>query len=572
MELILRYIKRHKKIFLLALLVKFLGTTVDLIIPWTLAHVIDVVVPTQNIWHILMWGGFMVLSAVLGCVTNLKANRLTSQSAARFAKDLKFDIFEKVLKLSSEQLDYLSVPSVITRVTTDTNSLHQFISITQRMGIRSPILLVGSIFMTLMIDVRLALVMICTLPILVIIVVVLTKKGVPLFDNSRKTTDNLTSVLRENISGAKIIKAFNKNAYEEERFNTVNTANKEATKKAETLMAISNPLISVCINIGMVLVLLLGAYFVSSGVSTPGTIITFMTCFSLIAISIMTVTRVFIMSSKSIASANRLQEILDMEVPETKTISSATIASAESKYHIEFNNVNFSYLKKKDNLKNISFAINRGESLGILGGIGAGKSTIVNLLLHLYDADSGNIYINGKDINSIPEDILYKMIGVVFQKDRLLQATIYDNISFGRKLPFEDIPKACEVAQATEFISQKVDGLQYQVAVAGKNLSGGQRQRLLIARALAQMPEILLLDDVSSALDYHTDSLLRKALNEQYADSSKIIIAQRISSIRHCEHIMLLSGGEVVGYGTHEQLLANCSAYKYIYTSQGGEV
>lgn len=565
MRFIIKYVSIHKFYFILAFIIKFLGTTMDLIIPWILAHIIDYIVPLGKITLIIYWGIAMVLCALFGLFANIIANRLTSKSAILFIRDLRMDVFQKILSLSCEQIDQISIPSIISRISMDTYNLHQFVSLIQRMGSRAPILLIGSIIMSLTLDAKLALIMILMLPIIFIIVIIITKKGVPLFNESRKHIDIFTRSIRENITGTRIIKAFVKGSYETNKFNKVNIELKKSNIKAESLMALSSPLINLCLNVGIVFVILFGAILVNKGYSRPGTIIAFISYFSILVTALLTVTRTFIMSSKSIASSNRLKEIMDL-TSDKKVINSEKGIDREP--HIEFENVSFSYVKKVDNLRNISFKLKKGDTLGIIGSTGAGKTTLINLLLALYKADKGSVKINGTNINDIPSDILYNKFGIVFQDDILFEKSIKDNISFGRKIKEEEIAFAARCAQLIEFIENKEDKFEYKVAIRGKNLSGGQKQRLLIARALASYPEILIFDDSLSALDYKTDSLLRNEIKEHYKNTTKIIIAQRISSIMDADHIMVLNEGEVMGYGTHKELIRTSDLYKKIRNSQ----
>lgn len=574
MNFILSYIYPHKSKFINAFIFKFIGTILELLIPFILAFVIDDVVPLGEINQILFWGAVMILLAVLGCLIGMQANRLTTYAAVLFALDLRNDVVTKVFSLSNRQIDKLTVPSIISRVTTDTAQLHQFVSVTQRMGARAPILLLGSIVMSFLLDKRIAMVMVAILPILVFIVVYTTIKGIPLFDEARKSVDRLTLILRENIFGAKIVKALCKEDYEISKFNDCNQENKDNNEKAESLMAATNPLITLALNLGMVVVLLFGAYLVAGGTAKPGVLITFLTYFSIIVTALLTVTRAFISASKSIACANRLEEILnledDMVIEDVKDVNNY-VNYENNENHVEFKNVTFSYLGKVNNLTDISFSLKKGETLGIIGGIGTGKSTIINLLMKFYDVDHGDIYINGKNIKSISFEEISNEIGIVFQRDLLQSKTIKDNILFGREASDESLIKASRDAGALEFIEKKPEGMHYEVASMGKNLSGGQRQRLLIARALLSKPKIIILDDASSALDYQTDAKLRKILSEEYNDSTKIIITGRINSIKNAENIIVLEDGKIIGQGTHEELLKACSSYEEIFLSQGGE-
>ena len=373
--------------------------------------------------------------------------------------------------------------------------------------------------------------------------------------------------VQENITGIRVIKALSKTEYEKSRFHSVNAELTAADQKAGTVSAITNPTASLVLNLGLTLVVLVGAYRVNAGQMKGGVIVAFLQYFIMILNAMLGVTRIFVMWSKGEASAKRVADVLatpdDMEIL-------PPVQPEEKPAHIEFNDVSFSYTGIGTNTANLSFRLERGQTLGILGPTGSGKSTILNLLMRLYDPDQGQILIDGQDIRSIPFAQLRQKFGVVFQNDFVMEGSIADNLRFFRDLSDEDLAAAADHAQA-EFIAQKEGGMDAEVQVRGNNLSGGQKQRLLIARALAAKPEILVLDDASSALDYQTDARLRRALREHYRDTTTVLVAQRISSLRHADLILVLSEGAVIGMGNHDQLMATCEEYAYLANIQMGE-
>lgn len=560
MKMILRYLKPFIPRMGLGLAIKFFGTVMDLLLPWMLSKIIDEVVPLKDMGLIALWGGGMVLAAVLAWVTNIMANRMAAWVAQHTTEEIRHDLFVKISSLSCAQVDAYSIPSLESRLTSDTYHVHQMIGMFQRMGVRAPILMIGGILVTLTLDPALTLVMLCTLPFTAAVMVYVSKKGIPLYQELQRKSDAMVRTVRENISGIRVIKALSKTEYEQERFAGVNGQVVEQEKKAGLTMALSNPLVNLFLNAGLTAVILAGAFRVNAGLTQPGRIIAFLTYFTIILNATMSFSRLFVMGSRGVASGNRISEVMD--TPEDLSVSPAR--REETPYHVEFKHVTFSYGKKEPSIEDISFALKPGETLGVIGATGSGKSTLAALLMRLYDPDSGVISIGGTPVFAIPPEELHTKFGVTFQNDVLFADTIYENIDFGRKLPKEQIEKAARCAQAMEFISALPDGFQHMLTAKGTNLSGGQKQRLLVARALAGTPEILILDDSSSALDYKTDAALRKALREEYSGVTSVIIAQRVSSILHADHILVLEEGRALGYGTHEELLETCGVYQEI--------
>ena len=580
MKMIFSYLRPYVPRMILGLSIKFTGTIMDLLIPWVLSYTIDDIVPLGDVKLIFVWGGVMFLCAGTAFVTNVTANRMASKVARDATEVIRHDLFEKISYMSCRQVDEFTIPSLESRLTNDTYHIHRMIGMMQRLGVRAPILLLGGIIVTLALEPVLSLTLILMLPFITLLVYLISKKGIPLFTESQRSVDKLVRTVRENIAGIRVIKALSKTAYEKERFGKVNSEVVKNESRAGITMALTNPAMNLLLNLGLTLVIITGAYRINAGLTKSGEIIAFLTYFTIILNAMLSITRMFVMYSKGSASADRIREVL--EAPDDLVAES--VSHTNDEYHITFENVTFSYHKskssavcfdngrdeKKNTLEDISFALRKGETLGIIGATGSGKSTIARLLLRLYDPDEGVIRISGNDLRSIPQDELHTKFGVVFQNDILFADTIASNISFGREISQEQIEKAAACAQAREFIDQLPLRYEHMLATKSSNLSGGQKQRLLIARALAADPEILILDDSSSALDYKTDSLLRKALAEDFGNTTTIIIAQRISSIMHADRILILEDGKMLGYGTHTQLLETCEVYREIYELQMG--
>lgn len=570
MKKIFAYLKPHIPRMTVGLTIKFIGTIMDLLLPWILAYMIDDVVPLRNVPMILWWGAAMLFCSVLAVVTNIIANRMAARVARNTTEALRHDLFSKISYLSCAQIDEFTIPSLESRLTSDTYNIHQMIGMMQRMGVRAPILLLGGVLVTFTLEPVLTLVLVCVLPFIGYIVWRVSKKGIPLYTQLQRAVDNMVRTVRENASGIRVIKALSKTDYEKKRFADANANVVEKEKKAGITMALTNPMMNLFLNLGLTLVIIVGAYRVNAGVTQAGKIIAFLSYFTIILNAMLSVTRIFVMYSKGSASAGRISLVLD--APADLTLRTAE--PVETDNHIIFEHVSFSYHKHKENLTDISFSLKRGQTLGIIGATGCGKSTLINLLMRLYDADSGRIFINGKPIESIDAAKLHEMFGVVFQNDILFADTIASNIDLGRGLSRERLEEAAAHAQAADFIGALPDGLDHMLTSKGTNVSGGQKQRILLARAFAANPDILILDDSSSALDYKTDARLRGEIRKHYQDTTTVIVAQRVSSIKHADHILVLEEGRVIGSGTHAELMKTCETYQEISKTQmgGGEV
>ena len=561
-------LKPFKKRMALSMSIKFLATLLELLLPFILMYILDNVIKSQDVTLIVLYGILMVACALGACFGHVWANRVQASVSRDFSKHMRSTLFEKTLYLSAKDTDKFTIPSLESRITTDTYHVHHFVGVIQRMGIRAPILLIGGLVMSFMMDSVLALTMVATLPFIFVIVYFLSKKTVPLYTEVQGSVDNMVRVVREDAQGVRVIKALSKEDYENARYDVVNKKLAQTERKAGVFTGIINPAMSLLMNLGIVAVILLSAFRVADGKTTTPTVIAFVEYFAMVSNAMISVTRLFVMYGKCAASAKRIEEVVYN--PDSFVVEPTNEVKDDN--HITFENVNFSYFGKVNNLENISVKLKKGEHLGIIGATGSGKSTIIKLLMRFYEPDSGSIRINGKELNSYTREELTKMFGVAMQNDFHFSSTIEDNIRFNRDIPNEQIIWASKIAQAHNFIMEKPEGYQHLLTQSGTNLSGGQKQRILIARAIAGKPEILILDDSSSALDYKTDATLRQALKENLTQSTIITVAQRVSSIKDCDHIIVVEQGKIIGQGKHEFLLETCPEYKEISDSQMGGV
>ena len=574
MKKLLYYIKPHAGKMTLGFTIKVIGTLMDLFLPWILSFIIDDVIPTKDIKKVFLWGAVMILCSICAVVFNILANRMASKVSGDCVRDIRHDLYSKISYLDSASIDKFTISSLESRLTSDTYYVHQMIGMMQRLGVRAPILLVGGMTVTFLLDVRLSLVMVATMPFIAFSIFFFSKKGIPLYTVFQQSIDKMTSVVRENASGIRIIKALRKTDHEKERFDEVNLEAVENEKRASVTMAATNPLVTFFLNAGLTAVIVIGAHLVYSGVSSTGKIIAFMSYFTIISTAMLNLSRMFVMISKGSAGMNRIEKVLACE-SELFVEDSNVSKEGQNKggdHLIEFSNVSFSYLNTGLVLSDVSFFVDRGQTLGIIGATGSGKSTLISLLMRTYDPDSGEIFIDGEELKSIPTAELRKKFGVVFQNDFIFADTIRENVNFCRDLSDDEIYSALKDAQAYEFVENYDDKLLHELEIKGANLSGGQKQRLLIARALAKAPEILVLDDSSSALDFKTDAALRKVINEKYAGITKIIIAQRISSVMYADKIIVLDRGKIIGLGTHSELMQSCELYRETAISQIGGI
>ena len=565
MKRIFAYLAPYKWRMALGLLIKALGTVAELVLPLIMSYMIDDVVPTGSVLALSLWGGAMLLAAVVALVGNVKANRMASKVARDTTERIRADLFEKTLSLSARQVDEATLPSLVSRLSSDTYNVHNMIGMMQRLGVRAPILLVGGVALTFAVDAVLALVLLVSVPVLALIVVLVTRKGVGLYTRLQRAADSMVRKVRDDHTGIRVIKALSKGEYESASFAAVNARVSSAESKAGMTMGVTNPLMNAVLNLGMAAVVLVGAYRVAGGNAMPGDIIAFTSYFSIILNAVISVSRIFVVLTRGGASAKRIADILALPRDLLPVEGTEEGDAAEV---IRFENVSFSY-GGAPALKNVSFSLKKGQSLGIIGATGSGKSTLVALLLRFYDADEGRVLLCGKDVRAYENQAFRKKFGVVFQSDFFMAASVRENIDFERGLGEEEIERAAKYAKADDFIRAH-DGYDGMLTGRGANYSGGQKQRLLIARALAGSPEILVLDDSSSALDYRTDAALRQTLLTHLKDCTVVMIAQRISSVRFADRILVLDGGRAVGFGDDAALMRTCDVYRRIYASQHG--
>lgn len=579
MKNILKYLKPYKTRIFWNMMLKMAATCIELALPRILSYILEgIIKPLEGQTgidikaksiEICIWAVIMIVCAITAVCGTVTANRMASKTSKIAAEKIRHDLFERTMTLSPAQTDKFTIPSLESRLTSDTYNVHNFINSIQRMGVRCPILLLGGLAICATMDWRLTLVMASILPLLFIAVYTITSKGLPLYTKVQGAVDGMIRVVREDAQGIRVIKALSKSDYESRRYDKENASLAKIEGRTNTVMAASNPSMNFFMNLGLVAVVFLGAFFVNEGKSKPGDIIAFIQYFTMISGAMMGISRIFVMWSKASASANRIAEVL--ETGEGLPVASAEeYPDAEGESGIVFDHVSFAYNDTKEILHDISFSLPKGGQLGIIGATGSGKTTVTSLLMRFYDVTSGSVRINGRDVRTMEESELHSLFGVAMQNDFIFAGTIEENIRFFRDIPQEKIELAVEIAQASEFVNRPDRGYGYELTSKGTNVSGGQRQRLLIARAIAGDPDILILDDSSSALDYRTDMLLRQAINEKMNGTTTVVVAQRVSSVLASDLIIVLDEGRVIGIGTHSELMKNCRVYKEISDSQMG--
>lgn len=562
MKKTLVYLKPYSATAIQGLTVKFVGSIAELFLPLLLEYIIDDIVPAGDLNMVLWMGLAMLVCSLVAMFGNILANRLSVKAAANMTHDLRYDLFAKTSYLKSGQVDEITVPSLVSRLTSDSYYVNQMVARSLRLGIRAPILLIGGIILTFIIDWKLALVLLACVPFVIVAIVIITRQSIPCYFNLQKSGDDMVRAMQENISGVRVVKALSKEEYETRKFHEVSDRLARTELRANKIMSLTNPLATLILNLGLVAVIVVGA-LMSSG---AGVVLAFLSYFTIILNAMLGLSKIFVVLSRGIASADRIEKVLEMDEKQ----SVEEMPEDDGGYMVRFRDVSFSYNGKEDNLTGINFAVGKGKTLGIIGATGSGKTTVINLMMRFYDVRSGAVYIDGRDVRSLPPENLRAKFGVAFQNDFLMAASVKENIDYGRNLADCDIQKAIECAQA-QFVYGLDGGLEYNLAQKAANLSGGQKQRLTVARALAGNPQILVLDDSSSALDYETDAAMRKAIATQYPDTTKIIIAQRVSSVMNADDILVLDDGRQIGYGTHAELMNSCEEYRLIYRSQMGE-
>ena len=569
MKTVLKYAKPHLPIIIFGIMFKAFGAFTDLAIPRLLAVMIDEDIPTGDINRVYRTGAFMLAFALATLILNIMGNRLAAIASSRLAHDLRHDLFVHTLELDTAATDKLGLASLTSRLTSDTYNVAAFFGRMQRMGMRAPMILIGGIIITFTLDVRLALIFLLVLPLVALTVYLVTKKTVPIYKKEQKILDDMVRRVDETASGIRVIKALSKVDFEKSRFGKTATNLSNEEIKEGRISSLTTPVNDLIFYFGFCIVVTLGAILsAAEGSEMSGTLLAFMTYFTMVLNGMLVMSRMFVQMSKAAASAARIEEVLlterDMQVIPS---DAATLESRADEPYIVFDNVSFSYGGRRADVNKLSFTLNRGETLGIIGGTGSGKSTVIKLLMRLYDVTEGSIRIGGRDLREIPFDELYSMFGVAYQNDFVPRGTVRENIDFFRARSDSEIERAVDIAQAKDFIDKFDGGLDYEIATRGMNVSGGQRQRLLVSRAVLGDPDILILDDASSALDYKTDAALRSAIKHKVSTTT-IIVSQRVASVRSADKILVLDGGRAVGLGTHDELIKSNLEYRDIAAVQ----
>ena len=566
MKKLLKYMKSYRLEAILGPLFKLLEAIFELIVPLIVARIVNVGINEgAGLSYILKMCLIMISLGVVGLACSITAQYFSAKAAVGFSSTLRHELFVKAQSLSYKEIDELGTATMITRMTNDVNQVQNGVNLFLRLFLRSPFVVFGALIMAFIVDAKVAIIFAVVILVLSIIIFTILLVSQPKYKVVQKQLDGVLKSTRENLNGVRVIRAFNKEEREFEEFNEKITNLRKSQKKVGYISSLMNPLTYAIINVGIIGILYLGGSRVESGVIIQGDVLALYNYMLQILTELIKLANLVITISKSLASADRIAKTLDME--------SSLVRSEETKKEnmpfVEFDHVSMKYNSNEESLSNVNFVANRGESIGVIGGTGSGKTTLINLLAHLYDVSSGAIYIDGRNVTSISDKELHHIIGIVPQKAVLFKGTIRSNMCLRKEdASEEEILEALTVAQAKDFVLKKENGIDAVVEQEGKNFSGGQRQRLTIARALVGNPNIVILDDSASALDFLTDLNLRKALKTLKNNPLVFIISQRTSSIAHCDKIIVLDDGKVVGIGKHDELLNNCEVYKEIYDSQ----
>ena len=572
MKELLKYLKKYKKECVCAPLFKMLEASFELIVPLVMAAIIDTGIENKDTGYILKMCGVLVALGFVGLICSVVAQYFSAKAAVGFATGVRHSLFSHLLGISFTEIDTLGTSTMITRMTGDVNQVQTGVNMVLRLFLRSPFVVFGAMIMAFTIDAKLALIFVAVIVVLCIIVFGIMGISIPLMKKVQQSLDNVVTVTRENLAGVRVIRAFCKEEDELLRFQNRNNELLQIQKKSGGISALMNPLTYIVINGAIAFLIWKGAIKVDMGDLTQGEVVALYNYMSQILVELIKLANLIITINKSLASANRIADVLKLETSmkyPDKNDKRGNEAVGENVPKVEFKNVSLRYKDASmESLENISFTVNKGETIGIIGGTGSGKSSVVNMVPRFYDASDGEVLVDGINVKDYEKDELLDKIGVVLQKAVLFTGTIRENLLWGNKQAGdEDIMKAVKAAQATDVVNAK-GGLDGEVAQGGKNFSGGQRQRLTIARALVRRPEILILDDSASALDMATDAGLRKAIRELDYNPTVFIVSQRTVSIMDADKIVVLDDGEIVGIGTHKELLNSCEVYKEIYNSQ----
>lgn len=577
MRKLLVYLKDYKKETVLAPLFKMLEAMFELFVPFVMANIIDYGIGGADSGIVLRSGGILIALGLIGLLCSITAQYFAAKAAVGFSTKLKHALFDHIQTLSFTEIDTLGTSTLITRMTSDVNQVQNGVNMVLRLFLRSPFIVFGAMIMAFFIDQKAALIFVVTIPLLAVVVFGIMMITMPLYKKVQAGLDAVLLTTRENLTGARVIRAFHKEAEETERFEEKNAALTNLQLFVGKLSALTNPVTYVIVNVATIVLLYTGAVRVDEAVISQGQVVALVNYMSQILVELVKLANLIILITKALACANRIESIFEvkssMQWAETEASAAggevAPAAQAEVPA-VEFDHVHLAYAGAgAESLSDIHITVKKGQTVGVIGGTGSGKSSLVNMIPRFYDATKGTVRIDGRDVKTYGMEELREKVGIVLQRAVLFRGTIRENLLWGRgDASDEELWEALSRAQAREFVEAKEGGLDAPVAQEGRNLSGGQRQRLTIARALVGKPEILILDDSASALDYATEAALRTAIRELPKETTVFIVSQRASSIRHADQIIVLEGGEMAGIGTHEELLAGCEVYQEIYYSQ----
>ena len=604
MKELLKYIKDYKKECVLGPLFKLLEACFDLTVPIVMAKIIDEGIAKSDSHFILVYGGVLILLAAVGLLSSITAQYFAAKAAVGFATNLRHGLFKHIESLSFTEMDTVGISTLITRMTSDINQMQSGVNMALRLFLRSPFIVFGAAVMAFTVDIKAAIVFAVVIPILAVVVLGIMAVSMPLYRKVQVGLDGILGRTRQNLTGVRVIRAFDKEEAEKEDFNNENQILTNLQLLVGKISALTNPVTYIFLNVALVVLLYVGAIRVDGGLLTQGKVIALVNYMSQILVELIKLANTIVLSTKAVACGNRIQSVFEMKpsimddfvsddeefgsmkksdsAESSKLTDEENVLGSEKELinksadsiskgaEVVFENVDLTYKGAGDkSLENISFTANAGSTIGIIGGTGSGKSSLVNLILRFYDATAGKVLIDGKNVKDYKVSEVRSIVGIVMQKAVLFKGSIRENMKWGNdKATDDEINFALENAQAAEIVAGKEGGLDYMIEQSGRNLSGGQKQRFTIARALVRRPKVLILDDSASALDFATDAKLRKSLKQLGYEPTTFIVSQRTSSIKHADMILVLDDGKVVGKGTHDELLENCEVYHEIYMSQ----
>lgn len=577
MKTLLAYLKGYKKESILAPLFKMLEASFELFVPLVMAAIIDVGIANQDKPYIVKMCFVLIALGIIGLVCSITAQYFAAKAATGVGTGIRHGLFEHIQKFTFTEMDQLGTSTLITRMTSDINQIQSGVNLVLRLFLRSPFIVFGAMIMAFTVDVKAALVFVVTIPLLSLIVFGIMLVTMPMYKKVQADLDQVLLATRENLTGARVIRAFNKEEDETKRFENANQILTDAQKYVGRISGMMNPLTYIIVNGAIIALIYVGAVRVDIGDLTQGQVVALINYMSQILVELVKLANLIISVTKAAACLNRVESVLavkpDMNEGDVRWKSNSSEVDRDLKNKIpvvEFSHVSLTYKGTSDtSLSDINFCAEKGQTIGIIGGTGSGKSSLVNLIPRFYDATDGTVKINGRDIKEYQTENLREHIGVVLQKAVLFKGSIADNLRWGKEDATEqEMYEALDISQAREFVDTKQGGLEFQIEQGGRNLSGGQKQRMTIARALVRKPEILILDDSASALDFATDAALRKSIKEMKNQPTVFIVSQRAASIQYADQIIVLDDGAMAGIGTHEELLKDCPVYQEIYYSQ----